>query len=539
MRKLICLVGILVFHYANLSAQTKQFFGKVLDSKDNSPLAGVTITARGSKASAITGPDGNFTIKVTARATALRFSYIGYEEKEIGLESVTPPLVVPLVLSQKGLNEVVVVGYGKAQKRDVTGSMTRIDSKEVENYPAPSFESAIQGKAAGVVVTSGSGRLGQAIQVNIRGISSISASSQPLYVIDGLPVTTASLSDVNNDPTNPLADINPNDIESLEVLKDASAAAIYGARAANGVVLITTKKGKNGHKTSIELNTSTGISNPARQRHFLNARQYVALMEQAAFNDGTYDYNNNISGFPSIDSAINYYRTNNYESVLNYYSLGTEWQTGAVNTDWQAQSLHKNAPNNQINLSASGGSDKTRFFISGFYNGQDAIVINNRFTRYGARFNLDHNATDKLVFGLNLAVDRSQLNKVTSDFSFSTPGELVGEIPISPLIDPSTGLPNANTLYPNGIYDALYDFDHQVTYRTLGNGYADLTILPFLSFRSEVGADLLSLSENQFDGKESVDGAGINRQGPNHLLAKQLPQHQQLFYLQQTIWGRP
>ncbi len=511
MRKAFCLIGILVFHCYTLFAQSKQFNGKVFDSKDGSPLSGVTVTAKGSKSSALSGPDGNFSIKVGSKSVALHFSYIGYEDMEVPLGSGTDPMLVSLKLSATGLNEVVVVGYGKAQKRDVTGSMTRIDAKEVENFPAPSFESAIQGKAAGVVVTSGSGKLGQAIQVNIRGTSSISASTQPLYVIDGLPVTSVSMSDRTNDPTNPLADINPNDIESLEVLKDASAAVIYGARAANGVVLITTKKGKNGHKTSIELNTNTGISNPARQRHFLNAKQYVGLMEQAAVNDGTYDFNNNISGFPSVDSAISYYKLGTYEPTLDQFALGTDWRNAAVNTNWQAQSLHKNAPSNQINLSASGGSDKTRFFISGFYNDQDAIVINNRFTRYGARFNIDHNATDKLVFGLNLAVDRSQLNKVTNDNSFSSPQELVAQIPISPLIDPGTGLPNNNTLYPNGIYDALYDFDHQTTYRTLGNGYADLTILPFLSFRSEVGVDLMSLNENEFEGKESFDGAGIGK----------------------------
>src|SRR6202012_1574466 len=134
--------------------------------------------------------------------------------------------------------------------------------------------------------------------------------------------------------------------------------------------------------------------------------------------------------------------------------LGTDWQNAAVNTNWQAQSLHKNAPSNQINLSATGGSDKTRFFISGFYNDQDAIVINNYFTRYGARFNIDHNATDKLVFGMNMAVDRSQLNRVTNDNSFSTPGQLVAQLPMTPYLDPATGLPNNNTLYPSGIFDA-------------------------------------------------------------------------------------
>ncbi len=494
-----------------LLAQTRQISGKITDAGDNSPLAGVTVTAKGTKSAVITGPDGSFIIHVGPKATALHISYIGYEDKDISIGSGSEPLIFSLARSKSALSEVVVVGYGKASKKDITGSISRLDAKAVENYPAPSFESAIQGKAPGVVVTSGSGRVGEAIQINIRGISSISASTQPLYVVDGLPVTTASLSDVNNNATNPLADINPNDIESIDILKDASAAAIYGARAANGVVLITTKKGKNSRKTNIELNTSTGISNPARQRKFMNAAQYLQLAKDASNNDAYEDFTQGVTGYPSLDSAQNDYWNNVYAPNFEFFSLGTDWQDAKVNTDWQKASLHHNAPNHQIDLSLSGGNDKTRFFISGFYNTQDAIVINNTFSRYGARFNIDHNATDKLLVGLNLAVDRSQLNKVTNDNSFSTPGELVAQLPMSPLIDPGTGLPNANTLYPSGIYDALYDFDHQVTYRTIGNAYLNYTFFPALAFRSEVGTDILALNENQFEGKESQDGAGIGK----------------------------
>ena len=513
MRKNLFFLPLLLLYSNLLLSQTRQLSGKILDSKDKSALTGVTITTRGEKATAISGPDGSFTIKVNAKATALHFSYIGYDDQEIPIGAGTDPIVISLASTQKALNEVVVVGYGKASKRDLTGSISRIDAKEVQDFPAPSFESAIQGKAPGVVVASGSGRVGEAIQINIRGISSISANTQPLYVVDGLPITTASLGDPNNNPTNPVADIDPNDIESIEILKDASAAAIYGARASNGVILITTKKGKNSRKTDLQLNTNTGISNPARERHYLNAKQYLQVAHDAANDDGWYDFTNNISGFPSLDSAQNWYWENNYAPDLDFFSLGTDWQNAAVNTNWQQASLHKNAPNHQVDLSASGGNDKTRFFVSGFYNTQDAIVINNTFSRYGARFNLDHNATDKLVFGLNLAVDRSQLNKVTSDVSFSAPGELVAQLPLSPYLDPTTKLPNSNTLYPNGIYDALYDLDHQITYRTIGNAYGNLTIVPTLAFRSEIGADILALNENQFDGKESIDGAGIGKAG--------------------------
>ncbi|MBS1918499.1 MAG: TonB-dependent receptor [Bacteroidetes bacterium] len=509
MSKLQFLIGILLFQFSLLYGQTKEITGKVIDAKDQSPLGGVTITLKGSKGVAQTGTDGTFTIKVSAKATALHLTYIGYENKDVEIDALTGSAVITLQQSSKALSEVVVVGYGKALKKDLTGSISKLASKEIENFPAPSFESAIQGKAPGVVVTSGSGKLGQAIQVSIRGISSISASSQPLYVVDGLPITSTSVSDGTNDDTNPLADINPNDIESVEVLKDASAAAIYGARASNGVVLITTKKGRNGQKTTIELNVSHGVSNPARKLHFLNAKQYVGLMQQSAVNDGTYDFNNQISGYNTVDDAINDYFTSIYQPILDQYSLGTDWRNQAVNTNWQDALYNKNAPNDQINLSATGGNDKTRFFISGFYNTQQAIVINNTFSRYGTRFNIDHNATDKLVFGLNLAIDRSQLNRVTNDDAFSTPGQLVAQLPISPYLDPATGLPNNQTLYPSGIYDALYDYDHQITYRTIGNAYGNYKILPTLSFQSEFGADILNLTENEFAGKESQDGNGV------------------------------
>lgn len=512
MGKFYCLLGILLVHCSITMAQTRQIFGKVLDAKDKTPLSGVTITAKGSKATVTSDPQGNFSIRVTPKATGLRFSYIGYDDQEISISGESSePVVVSLTGSQKALNEVVVVGYGKAVKKDVTGSIAQVGAKDIENVPAPSFESAIQGKAPGVVVASGSGKLGQAIQINIRGTSSISASSQPLYVIDGLPVTTASAGDRTNDDTNPLADINPNDIESVEILKDASASAIYGARAGNGVVLITTKKGKTGQKTVIELNTSQSQSNPTRKWKFLNAKQYVALIQKSALNDARYDFENGYSGYATLDDALADYTSFYVDNVLDPYAQGTDWRNTAVNSDWQAQIYHHNAPSSQVNLSATGGNEKTRFFISGFFNTQDAIVIKNKFQRAGGRFNIDHTASDRLTIGMNLAVDRSQLNRITTDNAFSTPGQLVAQLPINPIIDPVTHLPNNNTLYPSGVYDALYDQDRQYTYRVLGNAYGNLKIMPWLSLQSEFGTDILNLNENEFQGKESQDGAGIGK----------------------------
>src|SRR5262249_50181150 len=161
-----------------------------------------------------------------------------------------------------------------------------------------------------------------------------------------------------------------------------------------------------------------------------------------------------------------------YESeVLDVYSLGTDWKNAEVNTDWQSQLYNHNAQNKQVNLSATGGDAKTRFYVSGSYTDQDAIVINNKFYRYGGRMNLEHTASDKLTLGIDISIDRSQINRVTNDNSFSTPGQLVAQLPISPLYD-STGELNKNTLYANGLYDAKFNSDHQATTRTIGNAYA-------------------------------------------------------------------
>ena len=396
---------------------------------------------------------------------------------------------------------MVVVGYGQSQKRNVTGSISRVTARDIENQPVQSFESAIQGKAPGVVVENSSGKVGQGIKVRIRGTSSLSASSQPLYVVDGVPMTTTSQSDINNEPTNPLIDLNPNDIESIEILKDASSSAIYGARATNGVVLITTKKGTRSNKTIVELNTTYGISNPTMKRGFLNAKEYVELLREAGVNDGRIDFQQGVSGYPSEQAAIDDYVAF-YESLMESYSLGTDWRNGEVDVNYEDQVYNKNAVNKLLDLSARGGNEKTRFFASGFYNDQEAIVIANRFKRYGGRLNLDHSINDKVTIGINLSSARSQLDRVTNDNAFSTPGQLVAQIPISPLIDPATGDYNANTLYSNGLLDAKYNSDKQVTYRNIGNVFANIAFLPSLAFRSEFGADILNMTEETFADKQ-------------------------------------
>lgn len=495
-------------------AQTQVIKGRVTDQQ-NRPLERVSVNVAGTKQTVITNSEGAFSITAPASAKTLVISSVGFrtEEKAIGDDY----MIVTLSPNNKNLDEVVVVGYGQSQKKAVTGSISKVAAKEIENQPVQSFESAIQGKAPGVVIENSSGKVGQGIKVRIRGTSSISASSQPLYVIDGVPLTTASQSDINNEPTNPLIDLNPNDIESVEILKDAASSAIYGARAANGVVLISTKKGSRNAKSVVELNSTIGFSNPTIQREFLNATEYVQAMRTAATNDGRYDFSHDNGGPDGVTPAateqeamnnfVKYYEDN----VLDPLSLGTDWRTAKVNTNWGDEQFRKNAVSRQLDLSVRGGNDKTRFFGSGFYNDQEAIVVVNRFKRFGGRLNLDHTINDKLSIGINMSITRSQLDRITNDNAFSTPGQLLAQVPISPLIDPTTGDINANTLYPNGLFDAKYNSDKQVTYRNIGNLFANYSIVPALSFRSEFGTDILNMTEETFADKRTQDGSGVGQ----------------------------
>lgn len=491
---------------SSIHAQVRELTGRVTDAITGAALEGVTVQLKGSTQNTITLADGTFQITAQAPVSAVIFSHTGYEEQEVPIGSSMNISLAPAV---SGLTEVVVVGYGKSEKRELTGSISQIKGAEVENVPVPSFESALQGKAAGLNIESGSGKLGQAIKVRIRGTSSISASSQPLYVIDGLPVVSTSLSDETNEETNPLVDLNPNDIESIEVLKDASAAAIYGARAANGVILVTTKKGRMGKKSVVNVNLSTGFSNPTRKKGFMNTQQYVQLFDQALLNDATYDFNNGISGYGSITEAVEDltdFLTTYYFNPQDF-ALGTQdWKSGEINTNWEDLQYNKNAQTQQADISVSGGTDKTKFYASGFYNKQEAVVINNTFQRYGGRLNLDHNISDRISIGFNLALNRSQLDRVSHDNAFSTPGQLVAQLPFSPTHDPETGELNPYTLYANGLFDAQFSFDKQVTYRSFGNIYANVDITPSLAFRSELGADVLNLYQEYYLGKESTDG---------------------------------
>jgi len=434
--------------------------GKVTSNEGGIPLPGVSITIKGTTKGTSTDDKGMFKLSVPANST-LQASFIGFADANqvVGNRS-----VVDFILNSdvKSLNEVVVTGYGSQIKRDLTGNIVKIKSSEIQDMPVTTFEQSIQGKAAGVQINQGSGKLAQGIQVRVRGQSSVSASNEPLYVLDGIPLTQGDLGN-NGGKTNPLVDINPQDIESIEILKDASAGAIYGARAANGVVLITTKRGKSG-ATKITFGMQYGKSKATKVLKFLNTQQYIDFYRTAAANSDAID---------GIDAKDPDSYTAYMESFFDTQSLGTLGKANQADTDWGSLAF-QNAPSKQYDLNLSGGSEKTTFFISGQLLDQTGILLGNAFNRYTGRMNLNHKVSERLNVGMNMSVARSLNERVSGDRQFDNPLQLVALPPMTPQNDPTTGLPVGSPpgdisipVYYNGIINlgnAYYNTNNYFVY---------------------------------------------------------------------------
>lgn len=496
MKQILLICGAMLLIVSSW-AQQRTVTGRVTSMEDGTPLPGVNVIAQGSTVGTVTGADGTYSLTLDGDRV-LVFSFIGLQTVEIQTGGRTS-IDVQLSQDTKQLTEVVVVGYGSQLKQDLTGNIASVSGKDVENVPLPSVDAALQGRAAGVFVNSQSGKLGQAVSVRVRGTSSISAGSQPLYVVDGIPVTAGDLSNYGG-PTNPMADINPNDIESIQVLKDASAAAIYGSRAANGVILITTKHGKAG-KTKVSLNYQTGVSQETNRVKFLNSEQYADLaFRAAAVTDAEEGYDTN-----DPDSYSQYVR-----DYLSYHSFGAWDSDPNKSYDWQDQAFRKGAYN-QADVQIQGGSESTKFFGSLQYLDQQGIIVGNDLNRISGRINIDHKANDWLDIGFSMGLARTYNRRLPNDNAFSNPLQSVALLPVTPFTDPETGLPTGTPpgdinvgLYYNPRIQIDYAKYGQEGFRNLSNAYAAAKILPGLTFRSEFGVDLLNQNEESYYQSQTV-----------------------------------
>lgn len=493
----------------SLMAQKVSIRGTVTDKSDGSLLPGVSVIEKGTTNGSATDQQGIFNLSVSQGATII-ISFIGYQSQEITVGTQTS-FTVQMESDVVTLKDVVVIGYGTIEKRDVTGAIGSISNKDFRDQPTSNVAGNLQGKMAGINITSASGTPGAGLLVSIRG------ASNPLYVIDGVPMLSESNSSIatafdtegnvvgNGQNISSIADINPNDIESVEVLKDAAASAIYGARAANGVILITTKRGKAG-KTRFNFSHYSGVQQPTRKIDFLNSGQFLELIEEARAHDlDLYNNDNTIFGEDFDPSVLT--------DPLNYDDTG-------VNTVWLDEVL-KNAAVRNYEISAGGGNEKTRFYVGGSYFDQGGIVVNSGFKRLSTRLNLDHQATDKLSFGVNFSVSHSRNRRSFNDNTYTgIITNALGASPLMPVYDEEGNyedytLYQVNWLSDNPVLSANEIRAFTTTNRLIGSVFGEYKLNNQLKFRSSWSTDFSSVIDDQFFSPITADASAVSGRAYN------------------------
>jgi len=520
MKKLYMVLLLTCFVVVNAAnAQNRKISGVVTNAEDNSILPGVTVTAKGfAGVGTITDFNGKYSLDVPAGATVLEFSFIGMETQEIVIGTGST-IDVALMPSSIDIEEVMVVGYGTQIKSKITGNISNVKGEALKNTPVPSVQQALQGKTAGVFIEAANGKSSSITRMRIRGSSSVTATNEPLFIVDGVPVSTESLNQ-SGAAINPLTSINVNDIESVDVLKDASSTAIYGSRGANGVVLITTKKGKAG-ATKINVNMQYGFSNPSNYREFMNTDQFIAYFREAAYNSDMlegYDSKNvpgDYAGSWLQSAERRFKRYSGWAAVLDPSQTvaGKDFVNSSVNTDWQKEAFQTGGLQ-MVDLSASGGTDKLKYYLSGSYNNQQSIIVGNGLERFSARLNVDNKINSFLEIGLTQSVSRTNIMQVAADNAFSSPMQLVALAPITPVRDLNGVLYGTpTTTYYNGLIDVEDAQRNILETRSTTNGYLKISLIKGLSWRNEFGFDLYNLKENSRYGKRTDSGQGVNGYG--------------------------
>jgi len=488
----------------SLSYGQQTVSGTVTDDSGQALIGANVVAKEASGIGTITDIDGNYRLQVPANVTTLVFSYAGYVTKEMAIAGAS---VINVSLSEgQLLEEMVVVGYGTQRKSDLTGSVSSIKGSDIAMAPIQSFDQALQGRAAGVQITTPNGVLNNPPVIRIRGTNSINLSSQPLIVIDGVPTFSGNLSG-NAAANNPLANINPNDIESFEVLKDASASAIYGSRAAAGVILITTKKGKVG-STKVTYDGWVGQTEGIRLFNLLNSAEYLEIK-----NEGLANANN-----------------------TNRYVAGQDVNGNPIDTRWYDHT-HQRGFSHNHNLNFSGGSTSTQYFLSVGYTEQEGFLKGSSFDRTTARLNLDHQLLKRVKVGTNITYANTENEGPNSGINgtgFSIAG--LGRLPLvlQPMLAPfinadgkgsqtrdagfDYNINSSNTIGGMGntlavsFYNPNFILDNNTQNSTnnhfIGNIYADVELLKGLNFRTTYGLDRLNIENITFWDRRHGDGFG-------------------------------
>jgi TonB-linked SusC/RagA family outer membrane protein len=511
MRKLLLLFFVLCGFLLTAAAQQKTVTGTVTGKEDNLPIVGATVQIKGTTTGATTDLNGKYSISAPVGSTIeIRFVGMKISEIVVGAESVYN---VSMEYDLAVVDEVIVVGYGTQIKSKVTGSISKVDGSVIKNVPVSTVEQALQGKTAGVFIESVNGKSTGTTNMRIRGSSSITATNQPLFVVDGIPLTTEALN-FSGAVINPLTSINFNDVESIDILKDAASSAIYGSRGANGVVLITTKKGING-ATKLNFTVQTGFNEASRRREFMNTDEYISYFRESAVNG---DIQEDLAYGDPLGTSD--YWQQHVERRLKRYSGWAAQLDGAgnylgsqVNTDWQDLAFQKGKIFS-ADLSAQGGNEKLKYFTSLSYNDSEGILVSNGIEKISARLNVDNKVNKYVDMGFALSLNRTKIDQVSADNAFSTPMQLVALSPITPPRDLDGNLYNTpTTTYYNGLLDVEYATRDIMEYRTVANGYLSVNIVDGLKWRNELGFDLYNLKENGRYGELTESGTGRNGYG--------------------------
>jgi TonB-linked SusC/RagA family outer membrane protein len=467
--------GITLSTQVEKEKEKKKITGTVAD-EHGEPIIGVNVVEKGTANGLITDVEGEFILLVADNAT-LQISYIGYINQEIQIRDQT---ILQIILKEdtRALDEVIVIGYGSIKKSNLTGAVSSIKTSELQQTPIVSIDQGLVGRASGVQVVQNSGIPGAVASIRVRGSSSLQGGNEPLYVIDGFPVYNSSFGNTGGQVSlSGLSTINPSDIESIEILKDASATAIYGARAANGVVLITTKSGKRGHDM-ISFESSFGFSRLSKKIDVMGAQEYAQLVNEAYTNDG----------LKPIFST---------DALANIATLGK-------GTDWQDE-IYREGFSQNYQLTFSGGDEKTQYAITGSYYDQRGIIINSDFKRYSTRLNFDRKISGQFSVGSHLTASHTIANLVPTSTTNQS-GVVVAAMkmnPIQPIYsDESAGVyTDTNTpgiIIANPVATARELKQNNAISQFLGDIYAQWEIIKDLKLKVTLGGNIMYYKANQY-----------------------------------------
>jgi TonB-linked SusC/RagA family outer membrane protein len=465
--------------------------GRVLDDRTQEPIIGAAIQIRGTRSNAVTDIDGQFVLPIAGKAPySLDITFVGYLTQELEVFDTSESVDIYLRENTRLLNEVVVVGYGTAKARDVVTSISSINKEQLTGVTGHSIDNLLEGKAAGVMISTTGSQVGSAPVINIRGVASISSSVTPLYVVDGVPINTSDIA--SNTDYNPVADINPADIKSIDILKDAAASAMYGSRAAAGVVLITTNSGYAG-KTKLSYDYNIGFNSATKLLEPLTAQEFTDIKNQGWLNNG---------GDPNKLP----------------YALMTDKNGNVVSTNW-VDLIFRTGLSQNHNLNVQGGNDKGTYYLSSSYTTQEGITVDARYNRFSFKGNGTYNLNKYLKIGFNTGYTYSKIH--TSDDSrggsLSAMGGLTRlayvDLPNVPAYN-EDGTPYASTLAPQNLgkgnnaievfyYNAMGLIDggqygESKTHRILANGYVDFTPIKGLTLKSLYGIDWTIVQNESF-----------------------------------------